>query len=179
MVKPIAKFSFMEQWKEYKLGDISKNIFAGGDASKFSCKKNKTEMYSIPIYANAIEDDGLYGYTNTAVVCEPAVTIAARGAGTGNVIYRSKPFTPIVRLITIIPKDNINPLFLACALRLKKLSGDGSAIPQLTVPEVKKIAVNIPSLNTQNKIANFVENINQKITLNRRINDNLMPTYYA
>ena len=130
-------------------------------------------MYSIPIYANAIENDGLYGYTNIAVVCEPAVTIAARGAGTGNVIYRSKPFTPIVRLISIIPNDNVNPLFLACALQLKKLSGDGSAIPQLTVPEVRKITINIPSLNTQNKIANFVEKINQKITLNRRINDNL------
>ena len=163
----------MEQWKEYKLGDISKNIFAGGDASKFSCKKNKTDMYFIPIYANAIENDGLYGYTNTAVVSEPAVTIAARGAGTGNVIYRSKPFTPIVRLISIIPNENVNPLFLACALQLKKLSGDGSAIPQLTVPEVRKITINIPSLNTQNKIANFVEKINQKITLNRRINDNL------
>ncbi len=169
----------MEQWKEYKLGDISKNIFAGGDASKFSCKKNKTDMYFIPIYANAIENDGLYGYTNTAVVSEPAVTIAARGAGTGNVIYRSKPFTPIVRLISIIPNENVNPLFLACALQLKKLSGDGSAIPQLTVPEVRKITINIPSLNTQNKIANFVEKINQKITLNRRINDNLKPIYYA
>ena len=163
----------MEDWKEYKLEDISKSIFAGGDASKFSCKKYKTDTYSIPIYANAIENDGLYGYTNTAIVHEPAVTIAARGAGTGNVIYRDKPFTPIVRLISIIPNNNVNPLFLACALQLKNLSGDGSAIPQLTVPEVKKMLIKLPSLNTQNRIANFIEKLNQKIALNRRINGNL------
>ena len=163
----------MENWKEYKLEDISKSIFAGGDASKFPCKKYKTDIYSIPMYANAIENDGLYGYTNTAIVHEPAVTIAARGAGTGNVIYRNKPFTPIVRLISIIPNNNVNPLFLACILQLKKLSGDGSAIPQLTVPEVKKMSIKLPSLNTQNRVANFIEKLNQKIALNRRINGNL------
>ena len=169
----------MEEWKEYKIEDICEQIFAGGDAAKYSSSKHQTPLYNIPIYANSTESEGLYGYCDKAVVSSPAGTIAARGAGIGFVAFRNKPFVPIVRLITLITNNLVDTKFLYYYLKNRKLSGDGSAIPQITVPMVKKEIVTVPILEEQKRIANILSSLDDKIELNRRINDNLIPTYYA
>lgn len=163
----------MEEWKEYKIEDICEQIFAGGDAAKYSSSKHQTPLYNIPIYANSTESEGLYGYCDKAVVSSPAVTIAARGAGIGFVAFRNKPFVPIVRLITLITNNLVDTKFLYYYLKNRKLSGDGSAIPQITVPMVKKEIVTVPILEEQKRIANILSSLDDKIELNRRINDNL------
>ena len=163
----------MEEWTTYYIEEICKEIISGGDAAKYDCVKVQTITHKYPVFANAIDDDGLYGYSNQYVVDSPAVTIAARGAGTGHVAYRDTPFTPIVRLISLIPNKNINPQFLYYRLKIANLRGDGSAIPQITVPMVKKFKVTLPDLQTQNKIANVLCSLDKKIQVNRQINDNL------
>ena len=163
----------MEEWKEYKIEDICEHIFAGGDAAKYSSSKYQTPFYNIPIYANSTENEGLYGYCDKAVVSSPAVTIAARGAGIGFVAFRNKPFVPIVRLITLITNNSVDTKFLYYYLKNRRLSGDGSAIPQITVPMVKKEVVTIPALEEQKRIADIPSSFDAKIELNRRINDNL------
>ena len=163
----------MKEWTTYHLEDICKEILSGGDAAKYDCVKAKSNTYKYPVFANAIDEDGLYGYCNDYVVNVPSVTIAARGAGTGYVAYRDTPYTPIVRLISLIPKENVNPLFLYYRLKIANLRGDGSAIPQLTVPMVKKLKVTLPDHETQNTIANILRPLDVKIQLNKQINDNL------
>lgn len=163
----------MEEWKEYKIGDICKTIFAGGDAVKYNPTKNKTEENNIPIYANSVENEGLYGYCSKPLVTEPAVTVAARGAGTGFVCYRKYPYVPIVRLLTLIPNGNVDAHFLYYRLKKNFIKGDGSAIPQLTVPMIKKERITLPSLSTQQKIANILSSLDDKIEVNRRINEQL------
>ena len=163
----------MKEWTTYHLEDICKEILSGGDAAKYDCVKAKSTTHKYPVFANAIDEDGLYGYCNDYVVNVPAVTIAARGAGTGYVAYRDTPYTPIVRLISLIPKENVNPLFLYYRLKIANLRGDGSAIPQLTVPMVKKFKVTLPDYKTQNTIANILRSLDVKIQLNKQINDNL------
>lgn len=166
----------MEQWKEYKIEDICEQIFAGGDAAKYNSSKHQTALYNIPIYANSTEKEGLYGYCDKAIVLSPAVTIAARGAGIGFVAFRNKPFVPIVRLITLITNNSVDTKFLYYYLKNRRLSGDGSAIPQITVPMVKKEVVTIPALEEQKRIADILSSLDAKIELNRRINDNLKAT---
>ena len=163
----------MELWKEYKIEDICEQIFAGGDAAKYNSSKHQTALYNIPIYANSTEKEGLYGYCDKAIVLSPAVTIAARGAGIGFVAFRNKPFVPIVRLITLITNNSVDTKFLYYYLKNRRLSGDGSAIPQITVPMVKKEVVTIPALEEQKRIADILSSLDAKIELNRRINDNL------
>lgn len=163
----------MEEWTTYYLEDICKEIISGGDAAKYDCAKKQTETHKYPVFANAVEDDGLYGYCSQYVVNVPSVTIAARGAGTGYVAYRDTPFTPIVRLISLIPNSFVNPLFLYYRLKIANLRGDGSAIPQITVPMVKKFKVTLPDLHKQNIIADILSSLDKKIKLNRQINDNL------
>jgi type I restriction enzyme S subunit len=64
-------------WEVGYIEDIA-NVKAGGDKPKvFSLEK--TEETSIPIYSNGIENEGLYGYTNEAVITQSSVTISARG----------------------------------------------------------------------------------------------------
>lgn len=163
----------MSEWKEYTIEDICEQIFAGGDAAKYRTSKHQTSLYNIPIYANSTENDGLYGYCDKAVVSSPAVTIAARGAGIGFVAFRNKPFVPIVRLITLITNNSVDTKFLYYYLKNRKLSGDGSAIPQITVPMVKKETIIVPILEEQKRIANILSSLDEKIETNRKINARL------
>ena len=132
------------------LTEVCSNIFAGGDAPKENMSKSKTDKYTIPIYANAVKDSGLYGYTDKARVTSPSVTIAARGSGTGHTEIRYEPFLPIVRLIVLSPDtEKLNVEYFYYAIRNLEIFRSGSAIPQLTVPMIKNYRIPLPSLAVQ------------------------------
>ena len=44
-----------------RLDTVCKKIYAGGDVPKDRFSKEQTEIYSIPIYANAEKDNGFIG----------------------------------------------------------------------------------------------------------------------
>ena len=156
--------NFPKHWQVKKLGEICENISAGGDKpDKFSLIK--TDEFKIPIYSNGIKDDGLYGYTNLPTIDKKAVTISARGT-IGFVCIRNEPFCPIVRLITAIPDNKIlNLIFLAYALKYKIPFGEGSSIPQLTLPNFRQIEILLPPLDEQNLIVKKIESCFEKIDL--------------
>lgn len=146
------------KWERVKIKDCSKNVFAGGDAPKNNFSETKTEKYTIPIYANAVKQKGLYGFTDIARVNESCVTIAGRGSGTGHTEIREEPFFPIVRLIVVIPDKNIlNNQFLKYIIDGKTISITGSAIPQLTVPTVNEYEFPLPPLTEQQRIVAEIE----------------------
>lgn len=154
----VLKWAFDVNSISYKIEDLSKAIFAGGDMPKKYFSIVETEELKIPVYANAIPNNGLLGYTKEASVNDKAVTIAARGSGTGHVELREKPFLPIVRLITIIPNTEIVSIkYLYYFLKSLLIKGGGSAIPQLTIPMVKQYQIKIPSLSIQNTIVSEIE----------------------
>lgn len=135
------------------LSSVCDEIFAGGDAPRENFSTIKTEKYKIPILANAVEKDGLYGYTDLVRVNRPSITIAARGSGTGHTEIRTEPFFPIVRLIVLIPKiDVVNFKFLKHSIQNLKILKSGSAIPQLTVPMIKVYSLPLPNLIHQKNI---------------------------
>jgi len=133
------------------LTSVCEGIFAGGDAPKKGLySKVKTDKYKIPIYANAVKDAGLYGFTDYFRVDKPSITIAARGSGTGHIELRRDSFLPIVRLIVLIPRTGILSLeYFKYALQNLDILRSGSAIPQLTVPMIKEYCIPVPSLDTQ------------------------------
>src|SRR5258706_8604366 len=69
-------------WETKIIEGVCDEIFAGGDAPKNNFSLEPTDKHQIPIYANAVKDRGLYGYTDFARVTKPSITIAARGSGT-------------------------------------------------------------------------------------------------
>jgi type I restriction enzyme S subunit len=141
------------------INEVCEKIFAGGDKPKENFSKTQTKELNIPIVANAVKDNGLYGYTNVAKVTKPSITVAARGSGTGHTEFRDYPFVPIVRLIVLTPKTEIVVVeFLMYAIKNLTISRSGSAIPQLTVPMIKGYSIPIPSKEIQSEI---IENLNQ------------------
>jgi type I restriction enzyme, S subunit len=140
-------------WEIKSVNEVCNEIFAGGDAPKDDFSLNKTEKYQIPIYANAVKERGLYGFTNFARVTTPSITIAARGSGTGHTEIRHENFVPIVRLIVLIPNLSlINLDFLKRSIDNLTILRSGSAIPQLTVPMIKEYKLPLPSLTEQEEI---------------------------
>ena len=149
-----------EDLSKVPLPSVCDEIFAGGDAPKDNYSKEKTETFNIPIIANAVKDNGLYGYTNKIRVSKPSITIAARGSGTGHTEIRYEPFFPIVRLIVIIPNDGKVKLeFLKYSIQNFDIMRSGSAIPQLTVPMIKDYSLLLPSIPEQKQIVNQLDKL--------------------
>ena len=165
------------KWETVKLKDCSKKIFAGGDVPKNNYSEIKTEKYRIPIYANALKQKGLYGYTDVSRVNEPCVTIAGRGSGTGHTEIREEPFFPIVRLIVVIPSEYLNNSFLKYMIDSKTMAITGSAIPQLTVPTVEEYEFLLPPLSEQQRIVEEIEtHLSQAESAEARIAEALQKT---
>ena len=104
------------------------------------------------------EKDGLYGYTNAARVIEPCLTVSARGT-IGFTCIRNIPFVPIVRLITIVPNPAFDLKYMKFCLDCLLIWSEGSSIPQLTVPTIKKMQLPLPPLQEQHRIVAKIEEL--------------------
>lgn len=151
-----------------KLDKVCKRIYAGGDVPKDRYSTVMTSEYTVPIYANAEKDDGLYGYTDTARENELSITVAARGT-IGFTAIRRKPFLPVVRLITVVPDlSKVSERYLYYALKNCKPASSGTSIPQLTVPDIKKNEIELYSLPVQEKIADKLDVVVRIIALRQQ-----------
>lgn len=144
-------------WELKKLGEVCE-LSAGGDVPKGNYSDEKTEQFSIPIYANGEKNDGLYGYTDIVKVSKPSITISARGT-IGFSVKRIEPFYPIVRLIVATPKnlDNLSLEFLNYGIKNIDFKHSGTSIPQLTVPMIKNYEIPLPPLPEQQRIVSILD----------------------
>ncbi len=151
-----------------KLEDVCKRIYAGGDVPKDRYSEVKTDEYSVPIYANAEKDEGLYGYTDKARENELSITVAARGT-IGFTSIRREPFLPVVRLITVVPDTKkVSERYLYYVLKNCKSYSTGTSIPQLTVPDIKKKSFELCNIHEQEEIADRIDKVNEIIQLRKK-----------
>lgn len=143
-------------WNKHPFGKICK-LSAGGDKPSDTVKERSLKC-PVPVFSNGVENEGLYGYTSTAKIHEPALTISGRGT-LGVPFIRLNPFVPIIRLIVAIPSENVSLVYLFHLVKSLNLKGNGVAIPQLTVPMIKDIQMPIPPLSLQEQFAAKVEAI--------------------
>lgn len=142
-------------WKVEKIGEYC-NIRIGGDVPEEN-SEIKDEKHKYPIFSNGINEDGLYGFTDTFKISEPSVTISARGT-VGFVCLRREPYYPIVRLICLIPRKELGVFYLYHSLKYADLDGNGTSQQQLTAPMVSK-----------RKIMIAEEKLIEKFNLNAKI----------
>lgn len=153
----------MEGWTEQRIGDLF-NIKAGGDLQEAFYSPCITAYAKWAIYANSLENKGLYGYTSKPRFKGDAVTITGRG-DIGHAEYRSEDFDAIVRLLVLLPKVDVNCRYVTYYINsLVHFPEESTGVPQLTAPKVKHIKINIPiSTTEQTAIANILSKVDEAI----------------
>ena len=150
-VENIDPENLPEGWNEKGFAEVAKFKVGGDCPDVFS--ETKTDVCNIPIYSNGEDMEGLYGYTDKAVVTEDSFTISARG-NVGTCFLRRHPYRGIVRLVSVIPINYKMLYYLYFNMSARNLQGDGSAQSQITVPQLSSEKIVIPK---QNLIENFYE----------------------
>lgn len=153
----------MEQWNEYKLGEIL--------TIKYGKDHKQIADGNIPIYGSG----GIMRYGERSIYNGPSILIPRKGS-LNNVMFVDKPFWTVDTMFwSIINKDIANPLFVYYSICKKDFANlnVGSAVPSLTVPIIEDIDILLPSKVTQDKVVAVLKSLDDKIEVNKRINDNL------
>lgn len=154
-------YNIPSTWEWGKLSSLVQFIFAGGDKPRVFSKTETNEL-KIPVISNGEKNNGIFGYTDEPTVKNVAITVSGRGT-IGYTMIRYNSFVPIVRLITIIPFENlINIEYLKIVINHLINKGKGSAVQQLTVPMIAPTLIPLPPLEEQKRIVstiNLITNI--------------------
>lgn len=143
------------------MGDEAE-ILAGGDIDKFKLK----ETGEYPVFANALTNDGVVGYYDAEFRIEaPAVTVTGRG-DVGHAQARKVNFTPVVRLLSVKSKHDVD--FLENAINNHKVLVESTGVPQLTSPQLGNYKIWFTTLEEESKIGNFFSQLDHLITLHQR-----------
>lgn len=148
-------------WGEKQISQLF-SISAGGDIDKEKCTPEMTDNNIYPVYANATAKNGLYGYTDTFRIEGETITVTGRG-DVGIAKARKEKYYPIVRLLVLKPKENLDILFFEAVINRAKFYEEYTGVPQLTAPQVGKIKVKFPCLEEQQKIADFLSELDNAI----------------
>jgi len=149
-----------EDWNVFQLSE-SFRIYAGGDVPKHSVSKSRSETHPYPIFANALQNRGLYGFTSERRAKADSLTITARGY-LGHAEYRDEEFFPIVRLLVLEPSGALDARFTTFAVNERiKFAFESTGVPQLTAPQVGKYSVAAPPLSEQRAIAEALSDVDE------------------
>ena len=153
------------RYTQYLLGDIFK-LSAGGDLDKTTYSPFRTSKYCFPIYSNSIDNRGLYGFTTKYNCKGDSITITGRG-NVGHAEYRSENFDAIIRLLVLEPNADsiIDSKFVAEYInQCVQFPLESTGVPQLTVPQIKNIRIEVPEYEEQKKISNAISDIDKLIS---------------
>lgn len=153
----------MESWTQKRIGDLF-DVKAGGDLQEANYSPCPTAEAQWPIYANSLENKGLYGYTSKPRFSGNAVTITGRG-DIGHAEFRADDFDAIVRLLVLLPKAEVDCRYITYYINSHvHFPKESTGVPQLTAPKVKRIKIDLPqSKEEQTAIANIFSKVDEAI----------------
>ncbi|MEM4461093.1 MAG: restriction endonuclease subunit S, partial [Nanopusillaceae archaeon] len=99
---------------------------------------------------------------------ENCITVTARG-NLGYAIPRFEKFNAIIRLLVLVPKQELDIIFVSEYINTKiKVMMENTSIPQLTVPRFSIFKIPLPPLSEQQEIAEILQTIDQKIEIEQK-----------
>ncbi|WP_368101969.1 restriction endonuclease subunit S, partial [Bifidobacterium bifidum] len=148
-------------WEDKTLGELF-HISAGGDIDKNNCAAKQSKDYPYPVYANALVNNGTYGYANYYKIDGDTFTVTGRG-DVGHAVARHCMYVPIVRLLVCQPNMDDDVDFFAEQINYTRVFIESTGVPQLTAPQLSKIKVRRPTLPEQRKIADCLASMDEVI----------------
>ena len=153
---------FRGAWQEMRIGDLF-DAKAGGDLIQSRYSDIQDNRYPYPIYANGLEQQGLYGFSNYAEEPAGAITITARGT-LGQAFYRDTPFVAIGRLLVLNPKISLDTRFFCEYINYSiHFAIESTGVPQLTAPQVSRYLLSVPNEPEQCAIASVLSDMDAEI----------------
>ena len=156
-----------KHWETVSLAEIF-TISAGGDIDRQNSSPTYSTSYPYPVYANALTNNGLYGYANYFKVEGDSITVSGRGE-VGHAIARHCKYVPIVRLLSLVPKYEDDVDFFAYMINATSIYIESTGVPQLTSPQLGAVKVFRPPILEQKRISSLLLKIDAKIENEERL----------
>lgn len=159
----------MEEWKEYRLGDVIE-FKTGKLNSNAAISKGKYPFFTCSPEVLSINE---YAFDQKAIL------LAGNNAeGNFNIKYYEGKFNAYQRTYVINPTTenvDIKYLYYCLGLSLKSLKSisQGTSTKFLTATIINNLPIKLPSIRSQKQIVSILSSLDNKIELNRRINENL------
>ena len=152
-------------WKPMTLGEFT-TLQRGHDLPE---ERRRTGQ--IPILGSF----GITGWHDEARAAGPGVTVGRSGASFGVVSYSSIPYWPLNTALYVKDFHGNDERFAYYLLKTFdfKRYNSGSAQPSLNRNYIHPIRIDVPPLSEQRAIAHILGTLDDKIELNRRMNETL------
>lgn len=148
-------------WETTTVGNLF-SVSAGGDLDKNRSTAIQSDSYPFPVYANSLEQNGLFGYASYYKVEGDTFTVTGRG-NIGHATARHEKYVPIVRLLVCKPKQGDNVDFFAYQINSINFLEESTGVPQLTAPSLRQIKLKRPCIEEQRKIADCLDAFDEVI----------------
>lgn len=124
----------------------------------------------IPVFGSG----GLMCYVNNYLHDGEAILLPRKGT-LNNIMFQRSRFWTVDTMYYSTVIESINAYYLYYYLKLLDLSklDSGSTLPSMTKSAYYNIPIRLPSFKKQNLVAQLLKNLDDKIELNQKINDEL------
>ena len=168
----------MEEWKEYKLGDICEVLNGRAYKQEELLEEGK---YPVLRVGNIFQGNNWY-YSDLELpddkYCYSGDLLYAWSCGFAPYIWDGGKTIYHYHIWKLVENDKIVDktfLYYYLIINTKRFLGGthGSVMMHLTKKDMESQIIQLPSINTQKKIAEILKSLDDKIEVNRRINENL------
>lgn len=181
----------MEEWKEYRLGEICEKITDGSHSSP-KAQESGYPMFSVKDmleygfdYSKCkfISQEDYIALKQSGCVPQKGDVLVAKDGSYLKQIFvckESKDEAILSSIAIFRPNKLVDSYFLNYLLKSPQVYNyianncvSGSALPRIVLKDFKSVKLPIPSIETQNIIVSILKSLDDKIELNRKINANL------
>lgn len=173
-------------WETFKLNRLGRIVTGKtpptSDASNFGGQipfvtpSDMTGERSIDLTARCLTETGARK-VGSSYVEQPAIVVSCIGSDMGKAALVNRPFVSNQQINALIPSRDFDRLFIYYNLSARKAEikgkASGAAQPIMNKSEFGNMEISIPDLITQQDISGVLSSLDDKIELNRRMNETL------
>jgi len=175
----------MEQWKEYRLGEICESVSESyrGKAEKVVLINTSDVLEGECLNHSKVPNKELKGqfkktFKENDILYSEIRPVNRRYA---YIDFFAKDYIASTKLMVLRHNEKVLPKYLYYILQSKDMIEElqmlaearSGTFPQITFDVLSKECVMIPNINTQEKILAILTSLDNKIQINRKINSNL------